>query len=128
MAEGEPEIDFYHAPQTRAVTAHWMLEEAGAPYRMHVLDIDRREHKQPAFLAIDPMGKVPALVHRGTVITKLAAICLYLADAFPDAGLAPPIGDPERGSYLRWLLFVPGCVSPATWTAGWSGLPARRSW
>jgi glutathione S-transferase len=59
------------------------------------------------------MGKVPAIVHQGTVVTEVAAICLYLADAFPEAGLAPPIGDPRRGTYLRWLMFVPGCVEPA---------------
>lgn len=101
------EIDFYLAPQTRAVTVLWMLEEAGAPYRMHVLDFDKGEHKQPDYLAIHPMGKVPAIVHKGTVITEGAAICCYLADAYPEAGLAPPIGDLRRGSYLRWLFFVP---------------------
>ena len=106
-------IEFYMAPQTRAVTVHWMLEEVGAPYRMHVLDLDKDEHKQPDFLAINPMGKVPAIVHRGTVVTEVAAICLYLADAFREASLAPPIGDPKRGAYLRWLMFVPGCVEPA---------------
>jgi glutathione S-transferase len=107
------EIDFYMAPQTRAVTVHWMLEEVGAPYRMHVLDLEAGEHKQPDFLALNPMGKVPAIVHQGTVVTEVAAICLYLADAFPAADLAPPIGDPRRGTYLRWLMFVPGCVEPA---------------
>jgi glutathione S-transferase len=107
------EIDFYLAPQTRAVTVHWMLEEVGAPYRMHVLDLEAGEHKQPDFLALNPMGKVPAIVHQGTVVTEVAAICLYLADAFPAADLAPPIGDPRRGTYLRWLMFVPGCVEPA---------------
>jgi glutathione S-transferase len=107
------EIEFYMAPQSRAVTVHWMLEEVGAPYRMHVLDLDKGEHKRPDFLAINPMGKVPAIVHQGTVVTEVAAICLHLADAFPAAGLAPPIGDPKRGAYLRWLMFVPGCVEPA---------------
>jgi glutathione S-transferase len=81
----EPEIEFYMAPQTRAVTVHWMLEEVGAPYRMRVLDLEAGEHKRPAFLAINPMGKVPAIVHQGTVITEVAAICLYLADAFVEA-------------------------------------------
>jgi glutathione S-transferase len=109
----EANIDFYMAPQTRAMTAHWMLEEVGAPYRTHVLDLEAGEHKQSGYLAINPMGKVPALVHEGTVITEVAAICLYLADAFPETGLAPPIGDPKRGTYLRWLVFVPGCVEPA---------------
>jgi glutathione S-transferase len=107
------EIDFYLAPQTRAVTVHWMLEEVGAPYRMHVLDLEAGEHKQPDFLALNPMGKVPAIVHQGTVVTEVAAVCLYLADAFPAADLAPPIGDPRRGTYLRWLMFVPDCVEAA---------------
>jgi len=90
-----------------------MLEEVGAPYRMHVLDLEKGEQKRANFLAINPMGKVPAIVHQGTVVTEVAAICLCLADAFPAADLAPSIGDPRRGTYLRWLLFVPGCLEPA---------------
>jgi glutathione S-transferase len=107
------EIVFYHAPQSRSVIVHWMLEEVGAPYRMHLLDLKKDEHKEPAYLAINPMGKVPALAHGYVVITEAAAICAYLADAFPDAGLAPPVGDRRRGTYFRWLLFGPGCLEPA---------------
>jgi glutathione S-transferase len=109
----EPEIVFYHAPQSRALIVHWMLEEVGAPYRMHLLDLKKGEHKKPAYLAVNPMGKVPALAHGEVVITEAAAICAYLADAFPDARLAPSVGDRRRGSYFRWLFFGPGCLEPA---------------
>jgi glutathione S-transferase len=90
-----------------------MLEEANAPYEIKVVDFEKKEHKSPEFLAINPMGKIPAIVHRGTVVTETAAICAYLADAFPAAGLAPALGDPQRGTYLRWLFFGAGCLEPA---------------
>jgi glutathione S-transferase len=107
------EIVFYHNPQSRARIVHWMLEEVGAPYRTVILDLAKGEHKTPEYLKINPMGKVPAIVHDGTVVTEAAAICAYLADAFPAAGLAPAIGDPRRGTYYRWLFFAAGCWEPA---------------
>jgi glutathione S-transferase len=106
-------ITFYHNPQSRGRIAHWMLEEAGAPYEIRVVDFGKMQHKATDFLAINPMGKIPAIVHRGTVVTESAAICAYLADAFPAAGLAPAPEDPKRGTYLRWLFFGAGCVEPA---------------
>jgi glutathione S-transferase len=106
-------ITFFHNPQSRARIAHWMLEEVGAPYETRVLDFEKNEHKAPEYLAVNPMGKVPAIVHRGVVVTEAAAICAYLADAFPKAGLAPAFDDPRRGTYLRWLFFGAGCVEPA---------------
>jgi len=106
-------IAFYHNPQSRGRIAHWMLEEVNAPYEIKVVDFDKKEHKSADFLAINPMGKIPAIVHRGTVVTESAAICAYLADAFPAAGLAPALDDPKRGTYLRWLFFGAGCVEPA---------------
>jgi glutathione S-transferase len=106
-------IAFYHNPQSRGRIVHWMLEEVNAPYEIKVVDFDKKEHKSPAFLAINPMGKIPAIVHRNTVVTECAAICAYLADAFPSAGLAPALDDPQRGTYLRWLFFGAGCVEPA---------------
>jgi glutathione S-transferase len=109
----EAGIVFYHAPRTRSSVVHWMLEELGCPYRVERLSLERGEHKQPDYLAINPMGKVPAIVHDGVVVTEVAAICCHLADAFPQAGLAVPIGDRRRGSYLRWLFFAPGCLEPA---------------
>jgi glutathione S-transferase len=106
-------IVFYHSPMSRGRIVHWMLEEAGAPYEVKLLRIDQREHKLPDYLAINPMGKVPAIVHRGTVVTESAAICAYVADAFPQAHLAPQSDDPKRGTYLRWLFFGAGCLEPA---------------
>lgn len=107
------EITFYYNPMSRGRIVHWMLEEVGAPYRVELLSFEKGEHKRPEYLAVNPMGKVPAVMHRGTVITEAAAICAYLADAFPEAGLAPAPGDPARGAYLRWLFFGAGCVEPA---------------
>jgi len=107
------EIVFYHWPLSRARMVHWMLEEAGAPYRVELVNLEKGEHKTPAFLAINPMGKLPAITHRGTVVTETGAIIAYLADEFPAASLAPRVGDPARGAYLRWLFFAAGCVDPA---------------
>lgn len=106
-------ITFYHNPVSRGRIAHWMLEEVGVPYDTRVLDFEKNEHKTPEYLAVNPMGKVPAIVHRGVVVTEAAAICVYLADAFPAAGLAPAADDSRRGTYLRWLFFGAGCVEPA---------------
>jgi glutathione S-transferase len=107
------EIVFYHNPLSRARVVHWMLEEVGAPYRIESVDLQKGEQKQPPFLAVNPMGKLPTIVHRGTVITETGAICTYLADAFPAAGLAPRLDEPARGSYLRWMFFGAGCLDSA---------------
>src|SRR4051812_37142462 len=96
------DLIFYTNPQSRGRIARWMLEEIGAEYRTEVLDYATRM-KSPEYLAVNPMGKVPAIVHRGKVVTEGAAICAYLADAFPEAGLAP-LPD-ERADYYRWLFF-----------------------
>lgn len=107
------EVVFYHNPMSRARTVHWMLEEAGAPYRVELIDFKKAEHKSPAFLAVNPMGKLPAITHRGVAITETGAICAYLADAFPAAALAPRMDEPLRGTYLRWLFFGAACVDAA---------------
>lgn len=107
------EIVFYHNPRSRAQMVHWMLEEAGAPYRIVPIDFEKGEHKTPSFLALNPMGKLPTIVHRDTVVTETAAIIAYLADTFPQAGLAPAVSDPSRGTYYRWLFFGAGCFEPA---------------
>jgi glutathione S-transferase len=107
------EIVFYSNPMSRGRIVHWMLEEVGAPYRYELVNFESRAHKQPEYLAVNPMGKVPAIVHRGTVVTECGAICAYLADAFPAAGLAPAPGSPERGTYYRWMFFGAGCLEPA---------------
>ena len=106
-------IQFYHNPMSRGRIVHWMLEEVGAPYETKIIDLEKREQKAPEYLAINPMGKIPAIVHGATVVTETAAICAYLADAYPSAGLAPPVGDQARGTYYRWLFFGAGCLEPA---------------
>jgi glutathione S-transferase len=90
-----------------------MLEEIGEPYDIHLLRLSNGDNLKPDYLAINPMGKVPALKHGDTVITEVAAICTYLADAFPDRKLNVPVGTPRRGVYLKWLFFGPGCMEPA---------------
>jgi glutathione S-transferase len=119
-------IAFYHNPQSRGRIVHWMLEEANAPYELKVVDFEKKEHKSPEYLAINPMGKIPAIVHRGTVVTECAAICAYLADTFPAAGLAPKLDDPKRGTYLRWLFFGAGCLEPAIIDQMFSRPPPSR--
>ena len=106
------ELVFYTNPRSRGRIVRWMLEEIGQPYRTEVLDYGTTM-KAPAYLAINPMGKVPALRHGDVVVTEAAAICAYLADAFPQAGLAPPLGDHLRGPYYRWLFFAAGPVEAA---------------
>lgn len=105
-------LTFYTHPMSRGRIARWMLEETGLPYEDVLLEYGSTI-KSPEYLAINPMGKVPALQHRGVVVTEAAAICAYLADAFPEAGLAPDPGDPLRGPYLRWLFFAAGPVEAA---------------
>lgn len=107
------EIVFYHNPMSRGRMVHWMLEETGAPYRTELLSFDKGENKKPAFLAVNPMGKLPAIVHRGTVVTECGAIITYLGDAFPAAKLAPAVDDAARGTYLRWMFFGQGCIESA---------------
>ena len=120
------QLVFYHNPMSRGRIVHWMLEEVGAPYETKVVDLEKREHKSPAYLAVNPMGKIPAIVHGDTVVTETAAICAYLADAFPRAGLAPPPGDRARGTYYRWLFFAAGCLEPALVDRmRWRGRPSN---
>jgi glutathione S-transferase len=108
------ELVFYTHPQSRGRIVRWMLEEIGQPYRTELLEYGTTM-KGPAYLAINPMGKVPAIRHGDTVVTEAAAICAYLADAFPAAHLAPPPDDRLRGPYYRWLFFVAGPLE-AAWT------------
>ena len=121
------EIVLYTNPMSRGRIARWMLEETGQPYRAEVLEYGA-PMKSPQYLAINPMGKVPAIVHGGVVVTECAAICAWLADAFPEAGLAPAPGDPLRGPYYRWLFFAAGPLEAAV-TAKSLGLlaPAEKS-
>lgn len=120
-------IHFYYNPHSRAAIVHWMLEELGVPFEMHVLRFDKGENKKPDYLAINPMGKVPAIKHGDVVVTEGPAICTYLADAFPAAGLAPAIGDPRRGTYLRWLFYTGSCLEPAVWDHALKREPGKPS-
>ena len=104
------DITFYTNPMSRGQIARWMLEEVGQPYDMIILDYGTTM-KAADYLAINPMGKVPAIVHQGKVVTEAAAICAYLADTFPDAGLAPPLD--QRADYYRWMFFAAGPVEAA---------------
>src|SRR4051794_2282766 len=107
------DLTLYHAAPSRSSIVLWMLEEIGEPYDVKLIKLNDGEQMKPDYLAINPMGKVPALRHGDVVITEAAAICTFLADAFPKAELTVPIGDPRRGIYLKWLFFGPGCLEPA---------------
>ena len=120
------DLVFYTNPASRGRMVRWMLEEVGQPYRTEVLGYGAAM-KAPAYLAVNPMGKVPALRHGDVVVTEVAAICAYLADAFPEAGLAPPPGDAMRGPYYRWLFFGAGPFEAAvTNTVLGVQVPAER--
>ena len=106
------ELVLYTNPMSRGRIARWMLEEVGQPYRTEVLNY-ASTMKAPAYRAINPMGKVPALRHGDAVVTETAAICAYLADAFPQTSLAPPSGSKLRAPYYRWLFFTAGPVEAA---------------
>jgi glutathione S-transferase len=118
-------LTFYTNPMSRGQIARWMLEELGEPYEHVLLDYGTTM-KAPEYLAVNPMGKVPAIKHGDTVVTEAAAICLYLADAFPDAELAPP--PKQRGDYYRWILFASGPIEAAITNRamGWQVPPDRK--
>jgi glutathione S-transferase len=106
-------ITLFHAPNSRSTGILVLLEELGAPYSLHVLNLQAGEQRQAPFLAVNPMGKVPAILHNETVVTEQVAIYIYLADLFPEAGLAPAPHDKRRGAYLRWMAFYAACFEPA---------------
>jgi glutathione S-transferase len=106
-------LTLYHAAPSRSSVVRWMLEEIGEPYDIHFLSLSKGDNRAPDYLAVNPMGKVPALRHGDVVIAESAAICAYLADEFPRAKLNAPIGDARRGPYLKWLFFGPSCIEPA---------------
>lgn len=106
-------LTLYHATPSRSTGVRILLEELRAPYELKVINLKKGEENSPEFRAINPMGKVPTIVHHGAVVTEQVAIYTYLADAFPEAGLAPPIVDPLRGPYLRWMAFYGSSFEPA---------------
>ena len=106
-------LTLYHAAPSRSSITRWMLDEVGEPYDIHLISLSKGENRAADYLAVNPMGKVPALKHGDVIITEGAAICTYLADEFPRAKLNVPIGTPRRGVYLKWLFFGPSCIEPA---------------
>ncbi|QYF92102.1 glutathione S-transferase family protein [Massilia sp. PAMC28688] len=106
-------ITLFHAPHSRSSGVLTLLEELNAPYELRVLNMKAGEQRQPPFLAINPLGKVPALLDGDTLVTEQVAIFIHLADRFPDAGLSPVLDDPRRGAYLRWLVYYAACYEPA---------------
>ena len=107
------DITLFHSPHTRSSGTLVLLEEIGAPYALRVVDMKGGEQRRSDYLAINPMGKVPAILHDDALVTEQVAIYLYLADLFPESGLAPAIGDSLRGPYLRWMVFYAACFEPA---------------
>ncbi len=113
MSADTQRLTFFHSPNTRSSGARILLEELGADYDLHALDMKAGEQRGAAYLAINPMGKVPAVMHHGELVTEQVAVYLYLADLYPAAGLAPAIGDRLRGPYLRWMAFYGSCFEPS---------------
>ncbi|MEZ4302554.1 MAG: glutathione S-transferase N-terminal domain-containing protein, partial [Polyangiaceae bacterium] len=105
-------MKLYFAPRTRATRPRWLLEQLGEPYELVNVDLEKGEHKQLPYLRIHPLGRVPALVDGDAVIFESIAICMYLADKYPEKKLAPPVGTPERGQYYQWMLFAASELEP----------------
>lgn len=110
-------VTLYGSPSTAALVVHWLLIELGVEHELVMLDFDKREQKSPEYLALNPQGRVPTLVIDGQVLTESAAIAMHLADLYPQAKLAPPVGTPERAAYYRWMFFC-----------AYTLMPAYRSW
>jgi len=122
-----PALTLYHHPHSRSAGVRVLLEELGADYRVEVVDLQAGDQRRPEFLALNPLGKIPTLVDGDTIVTEQVAIYLHLADRFPAAGLAPAIGDPARGSYLRWMVFYAACFEPAVVDRSLKREPAQAS-
>src|SRR5678815_3884512 len=113
MPAAHRHVTFFHSPQSRSAGVLILLEELGADYELHVLNLKKGEQRGAAYLGVNPMGKVPAIVHNGALVTEQGAVYAYLADLYPEAGITPAIGDPLRGPYLRWLFFYGSSFEPA---------------
>jgi glutathione S-transferase len=127
MPSASRHVTLYHAPQSRSAGALILLEELGADYELHVLNLKKGEQRQAAYLAINPMGKVPAIVHDGALVSEQGAVYAYLADLYPEAGITPAIGDPLRGPYLRWLFYYGSSFEPALVDRSLKREPAPKS-
>ena len=108
-----PKLTFFHAPQSRSGGTLALLEELGVDYELQLLDLKAGTQRDPAYLALNPLGKVPAIRHGDAMVTEQPAVMMYLADLYAEKGLAPAIGDPLRGPYLRWMVFYGSCFEPA---------------
>ena len=119
-------LEYYTNPMSRGLIGHWMLEEVGQPYQTTWLSWGPTGNKSPEYLKINPMGKVPTLIHDGRVVTEAAAVCMYLAEAFPEAGLKPSLE--HLADYYRWILFCAGPIEQAVTTKamGWEVAAERR--
>ncbi|WP_457323562.1 glutathione S-transferase family protein, partial [Roseateles sp. P5_E11] len=106
-------VTLFHATNSRSAGVRILVEELQAEHELQVLDLTRKQQREPAYLAVNAMGKVPALLHDGALITEQAAVYLYLAELYPERGLVPPVGDPLRGAFLRWMVFYGSCFEPA---------------
>src|SRR5579871_5517908 len=106
-------MQLYWSPRSRAFTTLWLMEETGQPYERVLIDIKTGAQRKLEYLAINPMGKVPAIKDGEATLAEAAAICAYVAERYPEAKLAPPLGDPLRAKYLYWLFFGPSCIEPA---------------
>ena len=122
-----PKVTFFHGINSRSTGARILLEELGADYELKLLNFKTGEQRAPDYLAINPMGKVPAVLHDGALVTEQVAVFIYLADLYAGAGLAPPIGDPLRGPYLRWIAFYGACYEPAVIDRSQQRAPAPPS-
>ena len=111
--DADDTIIFFHSPNTRSSGVRILLAELGAPHELRPVNMKAGDQPKPAYLAVNPMGKVPAIRHRGALVTEQVAIYVYLADLFPQAGLTPALDDPLRGPYLRWLAYYGSCFEPA---------------
>jgi glutathione S-transferase len=123
----KPRLKLYHASPSRSSVTLWMLEELGEPFEIELLSLKNGDQRKPEYLAVNPMGKVPTLDDAGTIVSEVSAICCYLADAYPKAGLAPAVHDKLRGPYLKWLFYVPSCVESAVLDKAMNRPPPPRS-
>ena len=106
-------LTFFHSPNSRSAGVRILLEELGAKYTLHPLNLKKGQQREPAYLAVNPMSKVPAVLHGDALVTEQVAVYIYLADLYPEAGLTPAMGDPLRGPFLRWIAYYGSCFEPA---------------
>jgi len=121
-----PPLTLFHAAPSRSAGVLALLEALGADYRLEVLDLKAGDNLAPGYLALNPMGKVPAVLHEGVLVTEQVALYQYLGELYPEAGLVPAIGDPQRGPFLRWLAFHGACFEPAMVDLAMKRDPAPR--